>query len=152
MRARRLDDRCRPFGVGRGKSGLHGKTVPGNTRRGRPQGKCHRKETARASAWVRLKGCGKSAPHRRQRRWQDKPHREQDQIEVVRRVRSAGSVPGPVTWVGCLRRPVTGVPEEWSSPERGQNPAYRPPGAFTFKLTGTKSEQVLDGLVHGVTE
>ena len=28
--------------AGRGKSGLHGNTVPGNARRGRPQGKCHR--------------------------------------------------------------------------------------------------------------
>jgi len=32
--------------AGRGKSGLHGGTVPGNARRGRPQGKCHRKYTA----------------------------------------------------------------------------------------------------------
>ena len=31
-----------------GKSGLHGNTVPGNARRGRPQGKCHRKQTAGA--------------------------------------------------------------------------------------------------------
>ncbi len=30
-----------------GKSGLHGNTVPDNARRGRPQGKCHRKQTAR---------------------------------------------------------------------------------------------------------
>jgi len=29
-----------------GKSGLHGSMVPGNARRGRPQGKCHRKQTA----------------------------------------------------------------------------------------------------------
>ena len=29
-----------------GKSGLHGNTVPVNGRRGRPQGKCHRKQTA----------------------------------------------------------------------------------------------------------
>jgi N-acetyl-anhydromuramyl-L-alanine amidase AmpD len=33
----------------RGKSGLHGKTVPDNVRRGRPQGKCHREQTAGAS-------------------------------------------------------------------------------------------------------
>ena len=32
---------------GGGKSGLHGNTVPGNARRGRPQGKCHREQTAR---------------------------------------------------------------------------------------------------------
>ena len=30
---------------GRGKSGLHGTTVPVNGRRGRPQGKCHRKQS-----------------------------------------------------------------------------------------------------------
>src|ERR1700674_1851615 len=30
----------------RGKSGLHGSTVPDNLRRGRPQGQCHRKQTA----------------------------------------------------------------------------------------------------------
>ena len=29
-----------------GKSGLHGRTVPGNARRGQPQGKCHRDRTA----------------------------------------------------------------------------------------------------------
>ena len=43
---RRPDGRSRPRG-GRGKSGLHGNTVPGNARRGRPQGKCHREQTAR---------------------------------------------------------------------------------------------------------
>ena len=33
---------------GRGKSGLHRIRVPGNARRGQPQGKCHRKDTAMA--------------------------------------------------------------------------------------------------------
>src|SRR3546814_17423041 len=37
---------------GGGKSGLHGNTVPGNARRGRPQGKCHRKQTAGPSGHV----------------------------------------------------------------------------------------------------
>src|SRR5262245_23315155 len=50
----------------RGKSGLHGSTVPDNRRRGRPQGQCNRKQTAprhrRRRSWVRVKGCGKSAP------------------------------------------------------------------------------------------
>ena len=36
-----------PKGGAGGKSGLHGHTVPGNARRGRPQGKCHREQTAR---------------------------------------------------------------------------------------------------------
>jgi len=44
-----------------GKSGLHGTTVPGNSRRGQPQGKCHRKQTA-MPVMVRVKRCGKSAP------------------------------------------------------------------------------------------
>jgi hypothetical protein len=47
-----------------GKSGLHGMTVPDNVRRGRPQGQCHRKQTAPGSG-VRVKGCGKSAPRTR---------------------------------------------------------------------------------------
>ena len=49
----RLDGRCRCAGVygpsertGGGKSGLHGGRVAANGRRGRPQGKCHRKQTA----------------------------------------------------------------------------------------------------------
>ena len=33
---------------GGGKSGLHGNAVPANGRRGRPQGQCHRKQTASA--------------------------------------------------------------------------------------------------------
>ncbi len=32
---------------------------------------------------VRVKRCGKSAPRLRQRGWQGKPHREQDQIEAA---------------------------------------------------------------------
>jgi len=32
---------------------------------------------------ARVKGCGTSAPRLRQRGWQGKPHREQDQIEVA---------------------------------------------------------------------
>ena len=35
---------------GRGKSGLHKATVPGNARRGQPQGKRHREQTARVRA------------------------------------------------------------------------------------------------------
>jgi hypothetical protein len=69
---------------GGGKSGLHGSTVPDNVRRGRPQGKCHRKQTAgpkpQGFRQVRVKGCGKSAPRDRQRKRHGKPHREQDQI------------------------------------------------------------------------
>ena len=68
-----------------GKSGLHGNTVTDNIRRGRPQGKRHRNETAhRPKAAARLKRCGKSAPRLWQQRWHGKPHREQDQIGTAR--------------------------------------------------------------------
>jgi hypothetical protein len=56
--------RARPGGV-RGKSGLHGNTVPANGRRGRPQGKCHRKQTARASAARRPAGKGETVRQER---------------------------------------------------------------------------------------
>ena len=111
--------------------------MPGNARRGRPQGKCHRKQTARiASATrVRVKGCGKSAPRCRQRRRQGKPHREQDQIGTVGWFGQQGCFRLTVR-VGCARRLATGVPDEWSSRplfrrRRGQNPAYRPSGTFS---------------------
>ena len=121
-----------------GKSGLHGNTVPGNARRGRPQGKCHRKQTARlgsscCSGVARVKGWGKSPPRARQRDRHGKPHREQDRIGMARGF-SSRPVSGPAIRVGCVRRPATDVPEEW--PSRGgnaaiQNPAYRPAGTFT---------------------
>ena len=42
-----------------GKSGLHGNTVPANGRRGRPQGQCHRKQTARRTRFAaRRRGQG----------------------------------------------------------------------------------------------
>jgi hypothetical protein len=157
------DGRCRIAGrlwpirqSGGGKSGLHGDTVAANGRRGRPQGKCHRKQTAFGSPEVRVKGCGKSAPRGRRRSWQGKPHREQDQIGVARRARKRGtrSVIRPATRVGCLRRPAMGAPDEWPSrrvlantrqagvglPSK-QNPAYRPAGTFTATSHCNKSLQ-----------
>ena len=116
-----------------GKSGLHGNTVPGNARRGRPQGKCHRKQTAAHRA-ARVKGCGKSAPGPWQQGPHGKPHREQDRIGTMREA-TPSPVSGPVVRVGCTRRLATGVPDEWS-PRRGprssalQNPAYRSAGKF----------------------
>ena len=59
--------------------------TPPTPRRGRP---------GRAA---RVKWCGKSAPRRRQRRWQGKPHREQDQVGAAGAVasgKSAGHAPG----------------------------------------------------------
>ncbi len=106
--------------AGGGKSGLHGNAVPGNARRGRPQGQCHRKQTAglgRASVRpVRVKRCGKSAPRARQRGRHGKPHREQDQIGAARRASARHAGSRAVARVGRARRPVTGAPEEWSSP------------------------------------
>jgi hypothetical protein len=94
------DGRCRIAGVcgpsskpGGGKSGLHGDTVTANGRRGRPQGKCHRKQTASGSPEVRVKGCGKSAPRGRQRTRHGKPHREQDQIGMAGRAATRRQVP-----------------------------------------------------------
>ena len=97
--------------------------MPGNTRRGRPQGKCHRKQTAGSGLGppARVKGCGKSAPRPRQRGRQGKPHREQDQVGTARRGlvrqgprnRQAGF--RAAVRVGRARRPVTGVPDEWPS-------------------------------------
>jgi len=48
VRVSRLDGRPAHVPKGRrgGKSGLHGHTVPDNVRRGQPQGKCHRNQTA----------------------------------------------------------------------------------------------------------
>ena len=152
------DGRCRIAGVcgpsskpGGGKSGLHGDTVAANGRRGRPQGKCHRKQTAFGSPEVRVKGCGKSAPRGRRRSWQGKPHREQDQIGVAGRARKRGarSVIRPATRVGCLRRLAMGAPDEWPSRRdlantrqagvglsSRQNPAYRPAGNFITGVSG----------------
>ena len=128
-------------GSGRGKSGLHGNTVPDNVRRGRPQGKRHRNQTAcksrRSGPRARLKWCGKSAPRPWQQGWQGKPHREQDRIGTA--PHGAGVFP--------LRRPgrsreargkarprgmvIPIAMEPWA---RGQNPAYRPSGAISNSL------------------
>ena len=78
-----------------GKSGLHTDTAPDNVRRGRPQGKRHRKQTAGSlaarpsSGKARVKGCGKSAPRGRQRRRHGKPRREQNRIGATRGALSA---------------------------------------------------------------
>ena len=143
QRASWPDGRCRIAGVcgpssnsGGGKSGLHGDTVAANGRRGRPQGKCHRKQTACGSPQVRVKGCGKSAPRGRRRSWQGKPHREQDQIGVAGRARKRGarSVIRPATRVGCLRRPAMGAPDEWPSRRRKPSDRTRLTGQLAISL------------------
>ena len=105
--------------IGRGKSGLHGNTAPDNVRRGRPQGKCHRKQTARTPLGrrcrVRVKGCGKSAPPPWRHGGHGKPRREQDRIGTA-----IGFGPKVgfriAVRVGRVRPGVTPVPEEWPSP------------------------------------
>lgn len=110
------DGRMTAARMRRGKSGLHGDTVPGNARRGRPQGKCHREQTARPAGRARVKGCGKSAPRPRQRGRHGKPHREQDRIGAARdRATGPGRRVRVAARVGRARRPATDVPEEWSS-------------------------------------
>ena len=66
---------------------------------------------------ARVKGCGKSAPRRRQRWWHGKPHQEQDQVGVARaNCDGPGRVSEAAARVGRARRSVTGVPDEWPSP------------------------------------
>ncbi len=87
--------------------------MPDNVRRGQPQGKCHRKQTA-GFILARVKRCGKSAPRFRQRQRQGKPHREQNRIGVARSLRASGPFRSAAR-VGCVKRLATGVPDEWSS-------------------------------------
>ncbi len=118
--------------------------MPGNARRGRPQGQCHRKQTAppadhRSATGVRVKGCGKSAPRARRRERHGKPHREQDRIGAADPMLFGAEGQAcfrAAARVGRARRPATGVPDEWSSPTlpmggSGQNPAYKPSGLFS---------------------
>ena len=89
---------------------------------GRPSGECP-KGRLHGTAWAaRVKWCGKSAPRRRQRRRQGKPHREQDQVGAaggvpVSRSRGvAGRACRAAARVGRARRSATNVPDEWPSP------------------------------------
>ena len=132
-----------------GKSGLHGGTVPGNARRGRPQGKCHRKYTAGPSRNsgrpARVKRCGKSAPRRRQRRRHGKPHREQDQVGAAGiPVRgNAGRTSAPP--LGSVARGARQRASQRNGHHRlqdqflgtGQNPAYTPSGALFQNISRT---------------
>ena len=133
-----------PKGCRGGKSGLHGPTVPDNVRRGLSPRKRRsapgtvpqrtdrllplRRKTAR------VKRCGKSAPRDRQRNRHGKPHREQDRIGAARarsRKRTRPDRSGSAARVGCLRRRVTGVPEEWPS-----RAGTRVPAPYRTRLIG----------------
>ncbi len=135
---RPLAQRC-----ARGKSGLHGSTVPGNARRGRPQGKCHREHTARLDGSRRLrarvKGCGKSAPRPRQRGTarQTPPgaRPRRDDGAPGRRHFRAGR-PGRSRETAGNSRP-RGMAVTRGKP-RVQNPAYKPPAPLAGN--GTKIE------------
>src|SRR3954471_5308693 len=96
---------------------------------------------------VRVKGCGKSAPRRRQRRRHGKPHREQDQVGATAPAFARGSGgggsltrgPGGARGGAGSRAGRPGRSREArgdTGPRgmaisrlsgRGQNPAYRPP-------------------------
>ena len=111
----------------RGKSGLHrtGRQVtPGKRELTESAAESRPPRGRRLGAngfAVRVKGCGKSAPHGWQHRWLGKPRPEQGQIGIPRygpyRIR-----------VGRLRPPVTTALDEWlpAGTVRRQNPAYRP--------------------------
>ena len=88
-------------------------SVPGNTRAGQPDGKWHRKYTARRRSRrealasrrrVRVKRCGKSAPRFWQQGWQAKPRTEQDQIgrrSRTARPKPSGRLLDPVSDAGA---------------------------------------------------
>lgn len=89
--------------------------MPVNGRRGRPQGKCHRKQTATirlAGFGVRVKGWGKSPPRDWQQERHGKPHREQDRIGTVRGETLEGCFRLTVR-VGCVRHMATCAQDEW---------------------------------------
>lgn len=128
-------------GNARGKSGLPLARVPGNARRGQPQGKRHREETAPLFEKVRLrlggvmvKRWGKSPPRTWRQGRHGKPHPEQCQIGASRGGRSGASrdtarrdANAREARVGSLTAVATRLAEEWSSMGfgPGQNPAYR---------------------------
>jgi hypothetical protein len=132
----------------RGKSGLHGGAVPDNSRRGRPQGKCHRKHTAKPARGdprraARVKWCGKSAPRCRQRLAARKtpPGARPSRGGMVPRARDpASAAPGEPSRrrPGRLHEaPGDGRPRGMAAAAGGsrlrssavQNPAYTPSGA-----------------------
>ena len=101
--------------------------MPDNVRRGQPQGKCHRKQTARSQDRVRVKGWGKSPPRLWKQRRHGKPHREQNRIGMTRGAQALQPVSGPVIRVGCKRRRASAVPDEWL-PRSGLGRSHTEPG------------------------
>ena len=110
--------------------------MPANGRRGRPQGKCHRKQTA--AAWrhlaVRVKRCGKSAPRPQQWGRQGKPHPEQGRIGADGAApQGAGAGAFPPFRPGWPREARSNAGSRGMAvhaPQGArQNPAYRPSDA-----------------------
>ena len=110
--------------------------MPVNGRRGRPQGKCHRKQTA--AAWrhlaVRVKRCGKSAPRPQQWGRQGKPHPEQGRIGADGAApQGAGAGAFPPFRPGWPREARSNAGSRGMAvhaPQGArQNPAYRPSDA-----------------------
>jgi hypothetical protein len=121
----------------RGKSGLHGPTVAANGRRGRPQGKCHRNQTANGcfGSMARVKWCGKSAPRLWQQRWQGKPHREQDQIGAAGRAGNRGAESGSRPLPGLVARGDVRASPQMNGRRGGQPPdKTRLTGRLTFSF------------------
>ena len=113
--------------------------MPGNARRGRPQGKCHRKQTAAAAAAVRVKGWGKSPPRDRQRKRHGKPHREQNRIGAARipqGIRSFPDQPPGLVARGVRQRASQMNGRHVRQQCRAiQNPAYRPADTFSLPVS-----------------
>ena len=104
--------------------------MPGNARRGRPQGKCHRKQTACTAVQARVKGCGKSAPPRWQQGGHGKPHREQNQIGMADSVFTVRSVFGSSS--GLVARGV----QQWASQMNDHRLACFCTPRYRTRLTG----------------
>ena len=115
-----------------GKSGLYGNTVPDNVRRGRPQRKCHRKQTADTPRGlpVRVKGCGRAHRALGDGRGGVNPAGQD-------RIGKAGGF-GPrmgfriAFRVGRTRRLAADVPDEWPSIARKGGDRTRLTGRLTL--------------------
>ena len=100
------------------------------------------RDTGRAA---RVKRCGKSAPRRRQRRRQGKPHREQDQVGAagISVCGNAGRTSAPP--LGSVARGARQRASQRNGHPRsedrllraGQNPAYTPSGALFKNISRT---------------
>ena len=111
----------------------------------------------RHAGWAaRVKRCGKSAPRRRQRRRQGKPHREQDQVGAAGDPERSGAPGGPsrrrsgrsheALGDGRPRGMAITVPGAYRG--AGQNPAYRLSGA-AFPVDGLADQCGISAVFRG---